>query len=483
MDSNPFKRPTAHVAIEKYKIDNTANKRELVNKAKHNFRIQTSKNELPPMFPERTKDNVILVDAEKYAHTTPDGEVILDQNGEPGEDYNFLRQLDERLGEFNITPRGGKAASVVSVGVLMEVTGGWEKLPEDFDLDKWTEESMQWLKDTWGEENIQHAVLHVDEYTPHIHAMVTPITKDGRLSCRDWIHLHEDLPNMQKNYYEAVKQDGVYPCRTGQKMPFMGHDSQRKAQNALDAAGQIEIISERQPGESDKQFAKRVNEQAQLFSMQKHLELEDAYRKMQAENMKILREKQETDDRLKKEEEEKKKYKEQAQQERKEKDFYAEQLAGSGIPKSALRDSALVAQELIEKHAEEMRIENIKNARLRETRDALREENEELKTENARLRKLLGDYRDAVDKNGISKKVMLNHSNMEDIKYALANGYPKTKEFKAMMLEVKKYGQSIKERKERLEIKKDPGINQGSLINSQTPLHKMSAEDSRYGTR
>lgn len=448
MVPNPFKRPTAHIAVEKYKTDNSAGKRELVNKAKHNFRIQTSKNELPPMFPEKTKDNIVLVDAKKYQHKLSDGRAIYDENGDPVYDYNFLQQVNDRLDEFNIKPRSGKNASVVSVGVLMEVTGGWEELPENFDLDKWTQKSMKWLEETWGKENIQHAVLHVDEYTPHIHAMVTPITKDGRLSCRDWIHLHDDLPNMQKSYYEAVKQDGVYQCRTGQKMPFSGHDSQRKAQNALDAAGRIEIVPERQPGENDKEYQKRVNEQCQLFSMQKELELEDAYRKMQDANLKILREKQEADEKLKSSESEKKKYKEALQEERKEKEFYIEQLSGSGIPKTALRDSALVAQELNDKYASELRVLNVANSRLKDIKEELEQENTDLKNENIRLKKMLGDYRDAASKSGIPEEVITNHGNMKDILYGIANGYPKSSELKTMMLEAKKFGKNARSIKE-----------------------------------
>ena len=448
MVPNPFKRPTAHIAVEKYKINNSANKRELINKAKHNFRIQTSKNELPPMYPEKTSDNVILIDAKKYQFSTPSGDPVYDKNGEIQDDYNFLKQVDERLSEFNIKPRGGQNASVVSVGILMEVTGGWNELPEDFDLDKWTEESMQWLKDTWGEENIQHAVLHVDEYTPHIHAMVTPITKDGRLSCRDWIHLHDDLPNMQKEYYEAVKQDGIYPCRTGQKMPFMGHDSQRKAQNALDQAGRVEIISERQPGENDKEFAKRVNEEAQKFSMQKHLELEDAYRRMQDENLRIEQLKQLAEERAEKAEEEKQHYKKQYQEEKKEKDFFIEQLAGSGVPKTALRDSALVAQHLNEKHNEEMRIATVRTTRLKALNDELKNENEKLEEENIKLRKLLGDYKEIVTQKGVSETVIINNSNMKDILKGIKKGFPESEELKRLMLECKKFGKQEKKKEE-----------------------------------
>ncbi|MGP9572795.1 MobV family relaxase [Halomonas sp. AOP5-CZ2-32] len=44
-------------------------------------------------------------------------------------------------------------------------------------LEAWKEKTMNWLKDRFGEKNIVDAVLHLDETTPHIHAMVLPIAE------------------------------------------------------------------------------------------------------------------------------------------------------------------------------------------------------------------------------------------------------------------------------------------------------------------
>lgn len=48
-------------------------------------------------------------------------------------------------------------------------------------LDEWAEESVMWLKDTFGEDNVVVAELHLDEFTPHIHAVVVPVTKEARV--------------------------------------------------------------------------------------------------------------------------------------------------------------------------------------------------------------------------------------------------------------------------------------------------------------
>ncbi|MCI6153828.1 MAG: MobV family relaxase [Bacteroidales bacterium] len=44
-------------------------------------------------------------------------------------------------------------------------------------LGKWCEASMDWLRQTFGAENVVAATLHADEETPHIHATVVPIVQ------------------------------------------------------------------------------------------------------------------------------------------------------------------------------------------------------------------------------------------------------------------------------------------------------------------
>jgi flagellar biosynthesis/type III secretory pathway protein FliH len=50
-------------------------------------------------------------------------------------------------------------------------------------LDKWVEDTTRWLKNEIGEDKIVSVVLHMDEKTPHIHAIVVPVV-EGRLSCK-----------------------------------------------------------------------------------------------------------------------------------------------------------------------------------------------------------------------------------------------------------------------------------------------------------
>ena len=47
-------------------------------------------------------------------------------------------------------------------------------------LSEWCDDSVAWLRETYGADNLVSAVLHMDEETPHIHATVVPIVQGER---------------------------------------------------------------------------------------------------------------------------------------------------------------------------------------------------------------------------------------------------------------------------------------------------------------
>jgi Plasmid recombination enzyme. len=50
-----------------------------------------------------------------------------------------------------------------------------KRIEESGRMDEWCKDNLDWLKNTFGKENLVSAVLHLDETTPHIHATVIPI--------------------------------------------------------------------------------------------------------------------------------------------------------------------------------------------------------------------------------------------------------------------------------------------------------------------
>jgi hypothetical protein len=92
--------------------------------------------------------------------------------------------------------------------VLTYSSSAIDKVP----LDEWKKANVQWLKDYFGEDNIVSAVLHMDETTPHIHAMVTPIDRDSgepKFNAKKWLGGRALMSQMQTNYAKAMEQFGL----------------------------------------------------------------------------------------------------------------------------------------------------------------------------------------------------------------------------------------------------------------------------------
>ncbi|MDR2936551.1 MAG: plasmid recombination protein [Rikenellaceae bacterium] len=113
--------------------------------------------------------------------------------------------------------------------------------PEDMEriratgrLDEWCADSVKWLRDTFGKDNVVSADLHRDEQTPHIHATVVPIVSSERRKkaakaidpdsnkrtyrkrpvnavrlCADDVMTRDNLERFQDTYAEAMAKYGL----------------------------------------------------------------------------------------------------------------------------------------------------------------------------------------------------------------------------------------------------------------------------------
>lgn len=79
---------------------------------------------------------------------------------------------------------------------------------------------MAWRKARHGSANIVCAEVHLDERTPHLVAYVTPLTRDGRLSARDFLGGPAKLRKMQTDFHHwCGKSFGLSRGIEGAKAP------------------------------------------------------------------------------------------------------------------------------------------------------------------------------------------------------------------------------------------------------------------------
>lgn len=128
---------------------------------------------------------------------------------------SYRAEVNERIERFRESSRKiRKDAVVLAEGVATAS-------PEFFD-GKSREEVMAYFDDVFefcksefGEQNLVHFTVHMDETTPHAHFGFTPI-KDGTLSWKNYFDGRDALRGFQNRYWERVgKQWGLERGETG----------------------------------------------------------------------------------------------------------------------------------------------------------------------------------------------------------------------------------------------------------------------------
>lgn len=136
-------------------------------------------------------------------------------NKEYIEHGSYRAEVNERIERFRKSSRKiRKDAVVLAEGVATAS-------PEFFD-GKSREEVMAYFDDVFefcksefGEQNLVHFTVHMDETTPHAHFGFTPI-KDGTLSWKNYFDGRDALRGFQNRYWERVgKQWGLERGETG----------------------------------------------------------------------------------------------------------------------------------------------------------------------------------------------------------------------------------------------------------------------------
>lgn len=132
-----------------------------------------------------------------------------------------------------------------------------ERYPADNDrYEKWITDTMDYLKQKFGEDNVLNAVLHVDESTPHIHAIVSPTVekeKGLRLDYHNYIDGKKGLNQFHTEYAKAIGFE-----RGVEKM-YVKYDDIKKSRAML-VSSLKEELPEPKPGQTIKEYKEEADE-------------------------------------------------------------------------------------------------------------------------------------------------------------------------------------------------------------------------------
>lgn len=75
---------------------------------------------------------------------------------------------------------------------------------------QWVNDNACWLSETFGgESNVLTLEIHLDETTPHIHAVVVPLDARGKLNSKHYTGTRSQLSQLQDSYATAMGFHGL----------------------------------------------------------------------------------------------------------------------------------------------------------------------------------------------------------------------------------------------------------------------------------
>jgi hypothetical protein len=121
-----------------------------------------------------------------------------------------IDSTDKAMGALrNRLPERRRKDAVLAVEYMMTASPEWWKTASTEQRKEFFTESVGWLTDKYGANNLIAATVHMDEKTPHLSAYVVPRTSDGRLSAKEYIGNKSKMSADQDTYAKRVAGLGL----------------------------------------------------------------------------------------------------------------------------------------------------------------------------------------------------------------------------------------------------------------------------------
>ena len=176
-----------HIALIRFdKVKSlTSGKYNLVNIEGHNMRLEGFENSFKNADPEKAKDNMIILSSENS---------LLDE---------YHKEVDLALAEGQMKYVRKDAVHAIETVAVFNKPQGSYTIEE---VKNWALDATKWLQKEFGENNVKQVVLHMDEASPHIHAVIIPMTKDNRLNSHEYLKGKYDLSNKITRFTKEVAE-------------------------------------------------------------------------------------------------------------------------------------------------------------------------------------------------------------------------------------------------------------------------------------
>ena len=121
--------------------------------------------------------------------------------------WSLLEARIQEAGVKRIRSDSVRGMEVILTGSPEGFIRGQDGRAVDYSKSKWAGDNLRFLQEKFGAKNIVSFTLHQDEKTPHIHAVLAPITEKNTLSA-DQLFNPKSLRELQTEYAQAMGSHG-----------------------------------------------------------------------------------------------------------------------------------------------------------------------------------------------------------------------------------------------------------------------------------
>lgn len=127
---------------------------------------------------------------------------------------NYLENIEKKINENKKSKRKvGKNQVQHMYGVITSDLDFFDSMDKD-QIKLFFKNSLNFIENRFGKENILYATVHMDETTPHMHFGFVPITPDGRLCARDILNGRKQHIELQDQFNNHCVSKG-YDLKRG----------------------------------------------------------------------------------------------------------------------------------------------------------------------------------------------------------------------------------------------------------------------------
>ncbi len=157
---------------------------------------------------------------------------------------NALNDWQQRIDADGIQIRNKNTVRALEVLLTVSPSIGKAMLKNEKALNTWIDDEMRFLKKEYGSKNVVNAILHLDETTPHIHAVVVP-EFENKLNAKHFTGGKKAMADFQTRHFENFSPMLKKPLSRGKKFSKAKHESMAELYNKKNGPVNFQQLTEK----------------------------------------------------------------------------------------------------------------------------------------------------------------------------------------------------------------------------------------------